>query len=234
VAAEEETAPKVTVVLPCYNEQDHVSLEVERICGALDESPYTYEVLAIDDKSTDATLERLLQVEPKHPHMRVVPFQTNGGSGTVRRIGSQMARGEIVVWTDADMTYPNERIPELVAYLDENPGYDQVVGARTSEKGSHRFARVPAKWTIRKFAELLTGATIPDLNSGLRAFRADVGRTCACCPPASPASPPSRWRSCTTSTPWPMSPSSTRHVPGRRSSIPSPTPTATSCRCCGW
>jgi glycosyltransferase involved in cell wall biosynthesis len=176
MAAEGETAPKVTVVLPCYNEQDHVTLEVERICGALDESPYTYEVLAIDDKSTDATLERLRQVEPKHPHMRVVPFQTNGGSGTVRRIGSQMARGEIVVWTDADMTYPNERIPELVAYLDENPGYDQVVGARTSEKGSHRFARVPAKWTIRKFAELLTGATIPDLNSGLRAFRADVGR----------------------------------------------------------
>ena len=173
---EEEPAPTVTVVLPCYNEQDHVTLEVERICAALDESTFTYELLAIDDKSTDATLERLRQIEPKHPHMRVVPFQTNGGSGTVRRIGSQMARGEIVVWTDADMTYPNERIPELVAYLDENPGYDQVVGARTSEKGSHKFARVPAKWTIRKFAELLSGASIPDLNSGLRAFRADVAR----------------------------------------------------------
>ncbi len=169
-----EAELKVTVVLPCYNEQDHVTLEVERICAALDDSPYTYEVLAIDDKSTDATLERLHQIEAKFPHLRVVGFQTNGGSGTVRRIGSQMARGEIVVWTDADMTYPNERIPELVGFLDDNPGYDQVVGARTSEKGTHKFARVPAKWTIRKLAEVLSGAQIPDLNSGLRAFRAEV------------------------------------------------------------
>jgi glycosyltransferase involved in cell wall biosynthesis len=171
-----EGSPFVTVVLPCYNEQDHVGLEVERICGALDESPYTYELLAIDDKSTDGTLARLRELEPKYPYLEVVAFQTNGGSGTVRRIGSQRARGEIVVWTDADMTYPNERIPELVAFLHENPGYDQVVGARTSEKGTHRFARVPAKWTIRKIAEYLSGASIPDLNSGLRAFRADVAR----------------------------------------------------------
>jgi glycosyltransferase involved in cell wall biosynthesis len=171
-----DQAPYVTVVLPCFNEQDHVGLEVERICGALDESPYTYELLAIDDKSTDGTLARLRELEPKYPNLEVVAFHTNGGSGTVRRIGSQRARGEIVVWTDADMTYPNERIPELVAFLHENPGYDQVVGARTSEKGTHRFARVPAKWTIRKIAEYLSGASIPDLNSGLRAFRADVAR----------------------------------------------------------
>jgi len=167
---------KVTVVLPCYNEQDHVGLEVERICGALDDSGYSYEVLAIDDKSTDETLARLHELEPKFPHLQVMAFHTNGGSGTARRIGSQHARGEIVVWTDADMTYPNERIPDLVGFLDEHPDYDQVVGARTSEKGTHRFARVPAKWAIRKTAEFLSGASIPDLNSGLRAFRAEVAR----------------------------------------------------------
>lgn len=166
----------VTVVLPCYNEQDHVALEVERICAALDASPYTYELLAIDDKSTDATLDRLRELEPKYPHLNVLAFQSNGGSGTARRIGSQQARGEVVVWTDADMTYPNERIPELVGFLHDNPGFDQVVGSRTSEKGTHRFARVPAKWTIRKIAEYLSGASIPDLNSGLRAFRAEVAR----------------------------------------------------------
>lgn len=172
----DDSPPYVTVVLPCYNEQDHVALEVERICGALDESPYTYELVAIDDKSTDATLQRLHELEPKFPNLSVVAFQHNGGSGTVRRIGSQHARGEIVVWTDADMTYPNERIPDLVRFLDENPGYDQVVGARTSEQGTHKLVRVPAKWTIRKTAEFLTSSEIPDLNSGLRAFRADVGR----------------------------------------------------------
>jgi hypothetical protein len=79
-----------------------------------------------------------------------------------------------VVWTDADLTYPNERIPEFAAILDEDPTIDQVVGARTSEEGTLKIFRVPAKWFVRKLAERLTNADIPDLNSGLRAFRRPV------------------------------------------------------------
>jgi glycosyltransferase involved in cell wall biosynthesis len=164
----------VTIVLPCYNEQDHVIDEVDRICKTMDASGQTYELIAVDDKSTDDTLERLREAEPRYPQMKVIAFQHNSGSGTVRRIGTQQAQGEIVVWTDADMTYPNERIPELVAILDEDPSVDQVVGARTSEEGTHKLLRVPAKWLIRKIAERLTASEIPDLNSGLRAFRRSV------------------------------------------------------------
>ncbi|GAA0337948.1 hypothetical protein GCM10010151_29570 [Actinoallomurus spadix] len=164
----------MTIVLPCYNEQDHVIDEVERICKAMDASGHTYELLAVDDCSTDETLARLEAAAPQFPNMRIMPFHRNGGSGTVRRIGSQQARGDIVVWTDADMTYPNERIPELVDILDQDPTVDQVVGARTSEEGTHKVLRVPAKWFIRKVAERLAGQKIPDLNSGMRAFRKDV------------------------------------------------------------
>jgi glycosyltransferase involved in cell wall biosynthesis len=164
----------VTIVLPCYNEQDHVVEEVERICKAMDASGHTYELLAVDDCSTDETLTRLEAAAPQFPNMRVMPFHRNGGSGTVRRIGSQQANGDIVVWTDADMTYPNERIPEFVDLLDNDPTIDQVVGARTSEEGTHKILRVPAKWFIRKTAERLAGQKIPDLNSGLRAFRREV------------------------------------------------------------
>jgi glycosyltransferase involved in cell wall biosynthesis len=167
-------APYVTVVLPAYNEQDHVMAEVERICAALDGSELTYEVLAIDDASTDGTLAVLREAEQRYPHVKVMPFRRNGGSGTARRIGTTAARGEIVVWTDADMTYPNERIPELVTLLHDDPSYDQVVGARTTEEGTHKILRVPAKWLIRKVAERLTNQRIPDLNSGLRAFRRSV------------------------------------------------------------
>ncbi|HEY7485428.1 MAG TPA: glycosyltransferase family 2 protein [Streptosporangiaceae bacterium] len=174
VAPSPATAPHVTVILPCYNEQDHVVDEVERICKALDASGHTYELLAVDDCSTDETLSRLTEAAPRFPNMRVIPFAHNSGSGTVRRIGTQQARGEIVVWTDADMTYPNERIPELVDILDDEPNLDQVVGARTSEMGTHKVLRVPAKWFIRKVAERLTNTKIPDLNSGLRAFRREV------------------------------------------------------------
>jgi polyisoprenyl-phosphate glycosyltransferase len=164
----------VTVVLPCYNEQDHVLAEIERISKTMDASGYSYELLVIDDKSTDNTLAVLREAMPQYPHMRLMPFRRNGGSGTARRIGTREAYGRIVVWTDADMTYPNERIPEFVQYLLDNPDVDQVVGARTSEQGSHKFLRVPAKWIIRKIAERLAATKIPDLNSGLRAFRRDV------------------------------------------------------------
>jgi hypothetical protein len=71
------------------------------------------------------------------------------------------------------MTYPNDTIPQLVKELD---GYDQVVGARTTEEGTKKMLRVPAKWFIRKLASFLTSTKIPDLNSGFRAFRTDVAR----------------------------------------------------------
>ena len=164
----------VSIILPCYNEQDHVAAEVERICVAMDASGYKYELLAFDDASTDETLARLHEAAPRFPQLQIVHFHRNGGSGTVRRIGTQRALGEIVVWTDADMTYPNERIPELVQLLEKDSTLDQVVGARTSEQGTHKILRIPAKWFIRKLAEQLTGSQIPDLNSGLRAFRREV------------------------------------------------------------
>jgi glycosyltransferase involved in cell wall biosynthesis len=164
----------VTVVLPCYNEQNHVVNEIERITDALDQSSLRYELLVIDDCSTDQTLETVQRAQARFPYLRVMPFHRNSGSGTARRVGTNQARGDIVVWTDADMTYPNERIPEFVELLAKDPTIDQVVGARTSEQGTHKVLRIPAKWFIRKAAERLSGARIPDLNSGFRAFRRDV------------------------------------------------------------
>ncbi len=167
-------APHVTIVLPCFNEGAHVLQEVERITTAMNASEFTYELLCIDDASTDDTLAVLEDAAQHYANIRLLNFRRNGGSGTARRIGTQQARGEIVVWTDADMTYENERIPELVRILRDDPTYDQVVGARTTEEGTYKWARVPAKWLIRKVAERLTNQKIPDLNSGLRAFRRRV------------------------------------------------------------
>ena len=174
VARREANTLDVTIVLPCYNEEAHVLAEVERITTAMDASGFSYELLAVDDKSTDGTLAVLEAALPDYPQMRLLPFSRNGGAGTARRIGTREAYGRIVVWTDADLTYPNERIPEFVQYLVDHPHVDQVVGARTSEQGSHKVLRVPAKWVIRKVAETLAGTKIPDLNSGLRAFRREV------------------------------------------------------------
>jgi glycosyltransferase involved in cell wall biosynthesis len=154
----------VSIILPVYNEVGHVRDEVERITKTMDASDYTYEIIAVDDGSTDGSGDELMSMEG----IRVIQFLQNRGSGASRKVGTHQARGDIVVWTDVDMTYPNDEIPDL---LDQMPGWDQVVGARTSEQGTNRFFRVPAKWFIRKLAEYLTATKIPDLNSGLRAFR---------------------------------------------------------------
>jgi polyisoprenyl-phosphate glycosyltransferase len=163
-----DVVPLVSVVLPCFNERDHIEQEVKRIRAALEDAGLTFELICVDDGSTDGTRQVLETI----PGIRTILLPSNQGSGTARRIGTQAATGEVVVWTDADMTYPNERIPELVGYLDDT--YQQVVGARTSEAGSYKLLRVPAKWAIRRLASWLANQPIPDLNSGLRVFRRRV------------------------------------------------------------
>jgi polyisoprenyl-phosphate glycosyltransferase len=159
----------VSVILPVFNERENILPELRRIRAALDASPYSYELIVIDDGSTDGSLDELSAIFD----IRLIRFATNRGSGSARRAGTRAAVGRIVVWTDVDMTYPNDRIPELVKELEG--GLDQVVGARRSEQGTVRFLRVPAKWFIRRLACYLSETEIPDLNSGLRAFRRDVG-----------------------------------------------------------
>ena len=157
----------VSVVLPVYNERGHLRTEIDRVRAALDASAYTYEIIVIDDGSDDGSEVDLPLIEG----IRLIRHSHNRGSGAARRTGTTAARGRVVVWTDVDMTYPNDRIPELV---DAMQGYDHVVGARRTEEGTLRMFRVPAKWFIRKLACYLSGTDIPDLNSGLRAFRRDV------------------------------------------------------------
>jgi polyisoprenyl-phosphate glycosyltransferase len=161
-------SPDVSVVVPVFNEAGHLADEVERIRKGFEGSDLSYEILVVDDGSTDATPAAAREIDG----IRYVRFDDNRGSGSARRAGTALARGRVVVWTDADMTYPNHEIPDLVAALN---GRDQVVGARMSEQGTHKVARVPAKWLIRKLAEYLTDVKIPDLNSGFRAFRREVG-----------------------------------------------------------
>jgi polyisoprenyl-phosphate glycosyltransferase len=167
-AAAAVAEPDVSVVLPVYNEATHLAAEIDRVRAGLDQSPFSYEIIVVDDGSTDGSTDQLRQMQG----IKLVVLPENRGTGTARRVGTRAARGRVVVWTDVDMTYPNDEIPRLVKELE---GFDQVVGARTSEQGTHRFARVPAKWLLRRLASYLAEVNIPDLNSWFRAFRRSVG-----------------------------------------------------------
>jgi glycosyltransferase involved in cell wall biosynthesis len=157
----------ISVVLPVFNEAPHLEAEVTRIRKSLADANQTFEIIVVDDGSTDGSGDLAETLEG----VRVLRFASNRGSGSARKYGTMAARGDVVVWTDVDMTYPNDEIPALFEALD---GYDQVVGARTSEEGSAKLLRRPAKWFIRMLASYLSRSEIPDLNSGFRAFRREV------------------------------------------------------------
>jgi glycosyltransferase involved in cell wall biosynthesis len=157
----------VSVVLPVYNEKGHLRAEIDRVRAALAASRFSFEIIVVDDGSSDGSEKEL----PTIPDITLIRHRQNQGSGSARRTGTTAARGRIVVWTDVDMTYPNDLIPELVEAMD---GYDHIVGWRQSEEGTMKFLRTPAKWIIRKLASYLSETDIKDLNSGLRAFRRDV------------------------------------------------------------
>ena len=158
--------PYVTVVLPAFNEEAAIGKVIDEIKSVLDKTSHAYEILVVDDQSTDKTYEIA-----KSKNVRVIKRVVQGGSGASRRTGILEAAGEIIVMLDADGTYETAAIPKLLSFF---PEYDQVNGARTSEQGTLKFLRTPAKWIIRKLACYLTKTNIPDLNTGLKAFKKDI------------------------------------------------------------
>jgi glycosyltransferase involved in cell wall biosynthesis len=164
---------KLTILLPAYNEEQAIVRVLAEVVEALAEIDSPAEILVVDDASTDRTAilaEQFAQDCWQCP-VRVVRCPENRGAGAARKVGVRAAHGEIVVMLDADGSYPAESIRELVSHF---PAYDQVNGARTSEQGTLPWLRRPAKWFIRRLACYLTGCRIPDLNTGLKAFKRDA------------------------------------------------------------
>lgn len=171
-SVEAATRTKLTVLLPAYNEELAIGPVLAEVVEALAELEGSHEILVVDDASTDRTAEVAEQFARDcwQCPIRVIRCPENRGAGAARKVGVREAHGELVVMLDADGSYPAECIRDLIAHF---PAYDQVNGARTSEQGTLPWLRRPAKWFIRMLACYLTGYRIPDLNTGLKAFKRD-------------------------------------------------------------
>jgi glycosyltransferase involved in cell wall biosynthesis len=156
----------VTVVIPAFNEAAHVAAQVNDVARVMAASGWSYEILVVDDGSTDGTAE-----EARKAGVRVLRRRVNRGYGAALKSGVRAAKYPWILITDADGTYPVEHIPAL---LDAGEHNAMVVGARTGASVNIQFARRPAKAFLRWLASYLAGRKLPDINSGLRLMRKDL------------------------------------------------------------
>jgi len=158
--------PGVSVVIPCFDEEGAIERTLGEVSAALKDLTLPWEILAVNDGSRDRTGEILDSLAPKVPNLRVLHNPFNRGYGATLKAGISESRFDRIVITDADGTYPNERIPELVAELERS---DMAVGARIGANVNIPALRRPVKWLLLQYARWLAGADIKDVNSGLRA-----------------------------------------------------------------
>ncbi len=156
-------AKGIAIVAPVFNEGAGLKSFVNDLHHAMKDYSFPLEIVFIDDGSTDDTAAIL-----REEQFTVIQHETNRGYGAAIKTGIENTSGEIIVIIDADGTYPADEIPQIVDHMDR---YDMVVGARTGEVVNIPLLRRPAKWLIRLFAAWMVRRSIPDLNSGLRAFR---------------------------------------------------------------
>jgi len=164
-------APDISVVVPIFNEEDNVNLLHQRLTEALAALDRSYEIVYVDDGSSDASFERLRSAAAQDPHTRIVRFRRNFGQTAALQVGIEQSRGEILVFMDGDLQNDPADIGPMVARLEE--GYDVVSGWRKDRHDpwlSRRLPSMVANWLISR----VTGVVLRDYGCTLKAYRREV------------------------------------------------------------
>jgi glycosyltransferase involved in cell wall biosynthesis len=157
---------KVSVVVPAFNEGQHIAPGLDELRATLESTGWEFEIIVVDDGSADNTA-----AAAETTGARVVRHRRNRGYGAALKTGIAAAEFPWILITDADGTYPPEAVPSILARASVN---DMVVGARIGATVHIPLVRRLPKWFLRKLAGYLAGQRIPDLNSGLRLMRKDL------------------------------------------------------------
>jgi glycosyltransferase involved in cell wall biosynthesis len=161
-----ERSHGVSVIIPCFNEARAIGSAVAEVRDAMERCGLPYEIIVVDDGSTDGSADRI-----DSGLCRLIRLPANRGYGATLKTGVALAQYDLLAITDADGTYPADRLPDLIEEMTAGEGVEMVVGARTGPRVRIPPLRRPAKWVFGRLANYLTGVKIPDLNSGLRVIR---------------------------------------------------------------
>ena len=169
--SEPTSAPEISVVIPVYNEEDNLRELGERLIRTLTGLGRSFEIICVDDGSTDRSWQVLSELNEQYPrYIRALQFHRNFGQHQAIFAGFQAARGQIMVTLDADLQNPPEEIPRLVAKLEE--GYDAVGGWRENRQDSI-FRKFPSM-LVNYVMSRVTGVKLRDYGCMLRAYRREV------------------------------------------------------------
>ncbi|HEX4242369.1 MAG TPA: glycosyltransferase family 2 protein [Steroidobacteraceae bacterium] len=166
-----QTSPKLSVIVPFYNEEDSIEHMHAAIVAAVEPLDLTFEMVFVDDGSRDATAARAEQIARRDRRVRFVKFRRNYGQTAAMAAGIEHARGEILVTMDGDLQNDPGDIGSFLAKMSE--GYDIVVGWRHKRQDKLISRKIPSKianWLIGK----VTGVPITDNGCSLKAFRASL------------------------------------------------------------
>lgn len=161
--------PEVTILVPVYNEEDNVQPLATAIQSVLMRTGRTFEILFVDDGSTDGTLARLTEMEHEIPQLHVIRLRRNFGQTPALQAGVDHAAGRYIVTLDGDLQNDPEDIPTMLSLLQE--GYDLVCGWRRDRKDRFLTRRLPSVVANALLSDL-TGVRVHDFGCTLKGFRA--------------------------------------------------------------
>ncbi len=163
----------LSVVIPIYNEEENLPILYEKLKKVLEEINKSYEIILVNDGSTDRSWKIIKELSLKDPHVVGVNFRKNFGQTAAMSAGFETARGEIIITMDGDLQNDPEDIPKLLDVLDQ--GYDIVSGWRKDRKDAFISRTLPsriANWLISK----VTGVHLHDYGCSLKAYRSEVAK----------------------------------------------------------
>ena len=162
----------ISVIVPLYNETESLPELAAWIRRVMETNGYSYEILMVDDGSTDGSWDTVLSLAKENPAIHGISFRRNYGKSAALYEGFAAVQGDVVITMDADLQDSPDEIPELYRMIKEE-GYDVVSGWKQHRQDNKLTKNLPSKlynWTARK----VTGIKLHDMNCGLKAYKNEV------------------------------------------------------------